>query len=804
MAANMKLNNSKVTGPVLAAMLIATLAGCGNAETRKERYFERGEQLLAAHKYEKAGVEFRNALQIDPNFLKARIELGRVAEKLGNVRAALGQYQAVIDAAPKDVEAHVLAGRIYVMGAMPQQALELVQPGLAKDPTNPELLTVRGAARSRLGDNAAGLADAEEAYRRAPDDGYTVALLASLRQNAGQLDSAIDLVQGALGRRPDNSELREVLVGLLLQKQDFPGVETQLKELVRREPEWLEHRYALARFYLTRKQADAAERNLREAVAIAPTSNEPKITLVEELGTQRGAQAAETELSSFIRKDPKNYPLRLLLASYLERDDKIEDAQHAYEAIIADAGRDPARLAASDRLAALRLRAGDAASAARLVADVLHESPRDGEALYVRASLALDRGDATAAIADLRTALRDDPNSRSLQRALARAYVANNERSLAEQTLRDAATADPKDASTRVQLAELLRMEGRTDEAKTLLTQIIQDAPNNTSAHEALYQVQIAQKDFVGARASAQAVVHALPQQGIGSFMLGAVDEADQKVDAAMRDYQAALTVQPDAVEPLAALVRLQVSQGHGEQALATLDDTIAKVPKSAAAYNLKGQTFDALGRSDEAINTFQQTVSLAPNWWVPYQNLSRAQMAAHRTGDAIATLVDGTKHTNDNPTLTSELVALYELTGKSDQAIAKCEDVVARYPTSAAAANNLAMLLVSFRNDSASLERARALSAPLEKSTKPDYQDTVGWVKFKSGDYQQALPLLRSAASEVPDSMLMRYHLAMAELKAGDRDQARKDLTKAVSSGRPFLGRDDARSVLDSLKNAG
>ena len=803
MAPNM---NSKrvITGVLLAAVVAGTLTGCGNAQTRKASYFERGEQYLAAHHYEKAGVEFRNALQIDPNFLKARIELGRVAEKLGNVRAALGQYQAVMDADPKDVEAHVLAGRIFVIGDLPQKALDLVAPGLAKDPANPQLLTVRGAARARLGDSAAALADAEEAYKRAPDDGYTVALLASLRQNSGQLDQAVSLVQGALTRQPDNVDLREVLVGLLLQRQDFGGAEGQLQELVRREPDVLDHRYALARYYLMRHDADAAERTLREAVAAAPASDEPKIALVEDLAAHRNLGAAEAELKGFISREPRNYALRLALAGYLERDAKSDEAQHAYQAIIDDAGRDPARLTASNQLAALRLRAGDPAAAGRLVNSVLKENPRDNAALYLRASMALDRGDAAAAIVDLRAALRDEPNSGTLQRTLARAYVANNQRSLAEQTLRDFTLADPKDILTRVQLAELLQTQGKADEARTLLTQVTRDAPGNVPAQEALYRVQVEQKDYQGARSSATAVVSALPQQGIGNFLLGAVEEADHKTDAAIRAYQAALAVQPDAVEPLAVLVRLEVSQGHGEQALAVLDATIAKVPRSAAAHNLKGQTFDALRRTDDAIRTYQETVALAPAWWIPYQNLSRTQMAAHKTDAAIATLVDGVKHTNDQPTLTSELIALYELVGEPDRAIRVCEEVLARNPKSSAAANNLAMLLVSYRSDPESLRRARVLTAGLENSREPAFRDTLGWVKFKSGEYQQALPLLRSAVADSPGSILMRYHLGMVQLKTGDRDDARKNLDMAVSSGRPFLGQQDARHVLDGLKHDG
>jgi Tfp pilus assembly protein PilF len=49
-----------------------------------------------------------------------------------------------------------------------------------------------------------------------------------------------------------------------------------------------------------------------------------------------------------------------------------------------------------------------------------------------------------------------------------------------------------------------------------------------------------------------------------------------------------------------------------------------------------------------------------------------------------------------------------------------------------------------------------------------------------------------------------MRYHLGMAQLKTGDRSDARKNIEGAVTSGRPFLGDQDARNVLSELKHDG
>ena len=120
------------------------------------------------------------------------------------------------------------------------------------------------------------------------------------------------------------------------------------------------------------------------------------------------------------------------------------------------------------------------------------------------------------------------------------------------------------------------------------------------------------------------------------------------------------------------------------------------------------------------------------------------------------------------------------------------------------AALNNLAMLLVSYRTDQASLDRAQQLTARLAHVGEPAILNTRGWVKFKRGEYQESLPLLQEAVDKSPESPLMRYHLGMAQLRTGNRAAARQNLEAAVASGRSFHGVSEAQAALAEIKRAG
>jgi tetratricopeptide (TPR) repeat protein len=148
---------------------------------------------------------------------------------------------------------------------------------------------------------------------------------------------------------------------------------------------------------------------------------------------------------------------------------------------------------------------------------------------------------------------------------------------------------------------------------------------------------------------------------------------------------------------------------------------------------------------------------------------------------------------------------ALYEQQGRIDDAIGRYDTL---YKTNAHSqqlvANNLAMLLVNYKKDPSSLDRARDLTAAFASSNDGVLLDTHGWVRFKRGELQDALAVLERAAQRAPDSKEIRYHLALAELKAGQKDRARENLEAALSGSANFTWAAEARSVLASLKGAG
>src|SRR5215467_5204783 len=104
-----------------ALVLLCIVAGCGGAHARKAAHMEKGRQYLAAQKYEKARIEFRNALQIDPKDAGAYFETGVAEEKLEHLPQAAQAYQGAIDLAPQHdyLEASVALAKLMALYGAP-------------------------------------------------------------------------------------------------------------------------------------------------------------------------------------------------------------------------------------------------------------------------------------------------------------------------------------------------------------------------------------------------------------------------------------------------------------------------------------------------------------------------------------------------------------------------------------------------------------------------------------------------------------------------------------------------------------
>jgi tetratricopeptide (TPR) repeat protein len=119
--------------------------------------------------------------------------------------------------------------------------------------------------------------------------------------------------------------------------------------------------------------------------------------------------------------------------------------------------------------------------------------------------------------------------------------------------------------------------------------------------------------------------------------------------------------------------------------------------------------------------------------------------------------------------------------------------------PELAPAANNLAWILAD-RGEKLNEALALAQKAKAKFPDNGSITDTLGWVYYKKGLYDNALTEFNEAIEKLPENPTVRYHLGLAYYKKGQNDRAKQELQEALSLSASFEGAEEAKRILAKL----
>ncbi|HID30050.1 MAG TPA: tetratricopeptide repeat protein, partial [Desulfobacterales bacterium] len=126
----------------LMAMGLA-LGSCSSAEEKRTKYFEKGKALFEEGDYGKAVLEFRSAIQVDPEFAKAYRYLGECEVRRRDMQKAFGYFSRAVELDPQLLEAQLSLGYIYFGANQTDKTREKLSVILKKDPEDSKALVLK-------------------------------------------------------------------------------------------------------------------------------------------------------------------------------------------------------------------------------------------------------------------------------------------------------------------------------------------------------------------------------------------------------------------------------------------------------------------------------------------------------------------------------------------------------------------------------------------------------------------------------------------------------------------------------------
>lgn len=798
------MKHRRIVTVFLILVIALTTFACSGPEEKKMKFFNKGKALYEKEEFTKAGLEFRNALQIDPNFADAYFWLGRVEMKKGNPRKAFGAFNKAIDLDPDHVEALIQVATILSFARQPEKALEKIDAALSIDSTSEDALLTK----STILLSQKRIEEAEMILRNLIETGCTrprvyqyLALAYDFRDDPSGSES---IIREGIEKNPTNVNLQLRLAKLLESQERYDEAEKLLLNVCDiDETNRLKHKTTLANFYWNTDQQDKARQLLKEIVEDDPLNETRWLTIIKFYIGNRMFDDAEQQYKAGIEQINDSFTLRIGLAELYSNTKRLDEAITLLEDTLT-LDKDPAApgiLRTKNALAKIYFAKKDLNQADAYAQEVLAESPRDRTALFIQGGIALSQSKPDIAVASFRSVVSDNPEFTPAYLKLAQAHLMNRDLELAEETLKTALRVKSV-ADVHRSLARVLTLKEKYLEAEEHLRIVLAATPDDPQVHSDLGDVFFAAKDIEEAEKQYQQVVLLAPDKPAGHLRLSRLYQSQKDWAKAASELETAYRLSNESPQILATLVRLYLYQGNNDAALEICKRYTEDHPDSPVGFALLGRIYAGKENYSEAEAAFKMAISIQPMWPVPYNDIANLYLRQGKTDAAIKEFKDALAANPQNPGAYLMLGQLYEQMDDRNKAIAIYEEGIANVADFWAAQNNLAFLLAESSKKKADLERAleMAENALETRPGNPMITDTLGWVHYKLGNTDQALGFIQTAVSEDEDNAAINYHMGLLLFETDQADQARPYFEKAVSSTEDFIGKDNAKKLLEEL----
>ena len=694
--------------------------------------------LLAAGQLDEGTALLQKVVAATPDNLQARYLLTSLALDKGDLEQATAQVAAIRKVSKQDLRAYYFEALIASRKDDLPAARAAVLQVLKGSPEHVPSLLLAGEIEYR----AKQYNQAEDYLRRAlkgaPGSLYAQRLLAANYLRMGSPARALEVLQPALSRGSQDPKLMTVAGEAYLAVGDYPKAAQVFAQVSTLDPKNAAVRTRLGQAKMAEGDTDGAIRDLEAASSMDPNVSPADLALVANLLRQKQFDESLVAVERLESKQP-NSPLVYNLKGivYLTKRDFVKARSNFDRAVQIQ----PDYLPAIGNLAQLD-RVENKPEAARKRYDALLEKdPKNEQALLGLVNLLQSTG--------------GDPKE-------------------IESLLKKAVVANPQSVNVRLAIVNFYMRKGDAKQALLAAQEANAALPDDPRMLDLLGQVQVATGDTSLAVGTFSKLVAAQPGATDPLLHLAGALAVAKEYDKAIAKLREALAINPGLFEANRQIAIIYALTGRADEALKEIKGYQRAHPDDVRGYNMEGDFYGGQQKWREAEAAFRVAQKRAPD-----DGLIMVKLYTTMANGGKPTAADlaADKWMQDHPK--DAVVPTYlgeRALGKHDYKAAAryYQALVAQQPDNVMYLNNLAWAAGELGDPKAVsyAEKAVALSP-----ANANVLDTLGTILVKKGDVTQGLEKLQKASQLAPNQGDIRLHLAKAQIKAGDKVAARKEL---------------------------
>lgn len=474
--------------------------------------------------------------------------------------------------------------------------------------------------------------------------------------------------------------------------------------------------------------------------------------------------------------DPDSDYLQMNLAKALLHKDDTKQATELLKKLLS---RSPQNSEAQELLGDLLSYQGEHEAAIEHYRKALALKP-DDEMLQMRLAMALSRqGQYEKAIQVLQSLVAKHPDAKLARLALARSYAENHQTELAKQTYRQLLEQSPDLQQAIIEYGKLLESEQLYAEAYQLYRQAVKRNPRLAAVRQQLAMLYLKQRRIHEALEQFQAIRQQFPDHLEILGKIGLIHLELEDWTQAETDFRQMLKQAPDDDRNRYYLGMALIGQGKRKEAIEVMSPIRDTSPIFSAAVLQLAYLYQQTGQTEQAITALRKLLDMDIQQPEIYYYLASFLGDAEKLEEAGKVLATGLEHFPADINLLYQQGIVYEKLGDRDKAVAAMQQVLQLKPDHPDALNYIAYDQAE-RGEQLDLALSRAQKALSIK--KAGYIiDTLGWIYFKMGRYQESRKKLEEAVGMYPQDPVILEHL-------GDLYRAMKLWQKAAATYRKIL----------------
>src|SRR5580658_5866755 len=498
----------------LAVATISLISCSRDPNVLKAKYLQSGNKYFDAGRFKEASIMYRKSIEADRKYGPAYYHLALTDLKLGQVAGAVPMlrraHELLKAGTPESDDTDLKLSEILIVASQGQEHNEAV------------IADVQGMVDGLLKRNPNGW----EGHKLSGD--LAMVKTASLYRAQQGVDAkktlagAISEYRKALSMKPGDAVVSLALSRTLVVDGETAEAETILKGLIEKDKTNLNPYYELYRVYLAERKIPEAEALLKSGIQSNPKNTQLRLTLAQfYFGTNKRDQLIA--LLNQMKGDLKQFPEAYIQSGdFFARVNSFDEANKQYEEGIQKV---PTRKNTYlHHEIEVYVRQGKPDLAFKQNELILANDPKDTDARQIKATFLLDKGDVNTAMADLQSVVTAKPQNFVARFNLGRAHFARGEYEQARQEFEAAIQLRPDYIPARLAQIQVSMLRGDNEAALHQADETIRIIPNSVEARvmraAALQRLQ----RYDEARAMLTAILEKQPKQADVLLELGILD----------------------------------------------------------------------------------------------------------------------------------------------------------------------------------------------------------------------------------------------------------------------------------------